>query len=332
MNFQAKILIRGPNWIGDHVMARPFYRGLRQLYPKNHLALLCPLELSELPLESFDEVIPIAPARRPFPKILSYAKVLLAKKFDLAITLPASLSSACLLFAARIPSRIGYFQGPARLFLTEGLEWKGPKSLRHKSSLYMELLVWMAAGNPIGLSTDWTGSARTSRAKIIVVAPGAALPLREWPYFPELVKQMSERYPDYRIITVGSPREEKWSSRFRRCQLKVEDRIGKTTLTQLVDLCAQASLVIANDSGVAHLAASVAGVPTVVLFGPGDPRYVTPLGDRVCVVRTELPCSPCESPRCRAPYGYQRCLKDLSVGKVLEAVNELIGNVTGGEK
>ena len=60
----------------------------------------------------------------------------------------------------------------------------------------------------------------------------------------------------------------------------VEDWIERTTLPELVSLCRRASLVIANDSGVAHLAATLAGASTLVLFGPGDPDYIRPLGDR----------------------------------------------------
>src|SRR4051812_25047720 len=36
-----RILVRAPNWLGDHVMAGTFYRTLRARYPEAHLALLC---------------------------------------------------------------------------------------------------------------------------------------------------------------------------------------------------------------------------------------------------------------------------------------------------
>jgi ADP-heptose:LPS heptosyltransferase len=50
-------------------------------------------------------------------------------------------------------------------------------------------------------------------------------------------------------------------------------------------LLAHAGLCIANDTGVAHLAAA-AGVPTLALFGPTDPTTWAPVGPRVETVRS----------------------------------------------
>jgi len=59
-------------------------------------------------------------------------------------------------------------------------------------------------------------------------------------------------------------------------------------------------------------------------MGPGDPIYIAPEGARVSVCRVDfLRCSPCESARCLAPYGYQQCLKLLSVSCVLAAIDGL---------
>jgi ADP-heptose:LPS heptosyltransferase len=46
------------------------------------------------------------------------------------------------------------------------------------------------------------------------------------------------------------------------------DRIGRTSLAELLDLIAGAALVVSNDTGPAHLAAAL-GVPTVVIVGGG---------------------------------------------------------------
>lgn len=49
-------------------------------------------------------------------------------------------------------------------------------------------------------------------------------------------------------------------------------------------IVAQADLFLGNDAGMTHVAA-LAGVHTVALFGPTDPRVWRPLGSRVCIVR-----------------------------------------------
>ena len=35
------ILVRAPNWIGDQVLAFPFFHHLRKAYPKAHIAAVC---------------------------------------------------------------------------------------------------------------------------------------------------------------------------------------------------------------------------------------------------------------------------------------------------
>jgi ADP-heptose:LPS heptosyltransferase len=63
-------------------------------------------------------------------------------------------------------------------------------------------------------------------------------------------------------------------------------------LTELAGLLKTGGGFIGNDSGVSHLAAFI-GLPTVVVFGPSDPKTWKPMGRAVKVVRLDLECSPC---------------------------------------
>ncbi len=67
---------------------------------------------------------------------------------------------------------------------------------------------------------------------------------------------------------------------------------GHTNWPQLGALLASARLVIANDGGVAHLAAAV-GAPLVTIFGPSNSAAWRPLGPRTHIVHATLPCMPC---------------------------------------
>lgn len=55
------------------------------------------------------------------------------------------------------------------------------------------------------------------------------------------------------------------------------------SVPQAAALLAQCRLYVGNDSGLSHLAGAL-GVPSVVVFGPTDPRVWAPLGHAVCVV------------------------------------------------
>ena len=117
---------------------------------------------------------------------------------------------------------------------------------------------------------------------------------------------------------VGLPQDSVWAGVCRRAGARFVDKVGQTSLAELVEMLKNSALCIANDSGVAHLS-GLEGCPCLVLFGPGDPRYVAPRGKDAQIIRdTTLPCSPCESAFCHATYGYQRCLKNVEVEMVLE--------------
>jgi len=55
------------------------------------------------------------------------------------------------------------------------------------------------------------------------------------------------------------------------------------SLGALLQILARAALFLGNDSGASHLAATL-GVPSLVLFGPSNPRQWRPLGSRVRVL------------------------------------------------
>ena len=90
-------------------------------------------------------------------------------------------------------------------------------------------------------------------------------------------------------------------------------------LPALRDVLAGARLVVAGDTGPAQIAA-VLGVPTVVLFGPKDPRVLAPVGPHVRTVRTGVPCSPCTLRFCPAPV----CMTEMSVDQVAENALDML--------
>jgi ADP-heptose:LPS heptosyltransferase len=92
-------------------------------------------------------------------------------------------------------------------------------------------------------------------------------------------------------------------------------------LTDLVDWLEAAGGYTGNDSGVSHLAAFL-GLPSVVIFGPADPKRWMPVGPRVQIVRPELDCQPCfelEPENCTQPA----CLTDATLEAVLTAFDQV---------
>lgn len=103
---------------------------------------------------------------------------------------------------------------------------------------------------------------------------------------------------------------------------------GKLTLRETAEAIAAAGVVIANDSGLGHVAGAV-GVPAILFFGLTPDRTLGPLPPNVKIVRTGLTCEPCWfGARLKACAGSVNCLQKLSVESVVEAVKEALGKIS----
>ena len=111
-----KILIVGPSWVGDMVMAQTLFQCLKQRHPDCQIDVLAP-EWSRPILERMPEVrqalsFPLGHGALELATRRRIGKSL-AGQYDQAILLPNSLKSVLIPFLAGIPERIG-FTGEAR--------------------------------------------------------------------------------------------------------------------------------------------------------------------------------------------------------------------------
>jgi heptosyltransferase-3 len=128
------------------------------------------------------------------------------------------------------------------------------------------------------------------------------------------------------VIITGSAAEKR-----RADELAVESRsalhslAGKTTLREMAALLQMSRLHVGVDSAPPHIAAAV-GTPTVTIYGPSDWRDWAPPGDRNQVVLPDMVCSPCHKKGCDGS-GRSKCLDNLSVAKVQNAVEAMLNNL-----
>ncbi len=85
------------------------------------------------------------------------------------------------------------------------------------------------------------------------------------------------------IALLGPVEAERLSTSARDTLRKSMPVIEGLNLSDAAILIASARLYVGNDSGISHLAAAV-GAPSVVIFGPTDPRRWRPLGSQVWIV------------------------------------------------
>lgn len=126
------------------------------------------------------------------------------------------------------------------------------------------------------------GGLRSSR---ILIHPGSGGREKCWPLenFLALARRLCEAEQDIAFV-IGPAEEERLGADPIRRLAAEFTLLRNLPLDPLAHEMSGARLVIANDSGPAHLAAAT-GTPTVVLFGPTtDPAVWRPLGEQVKVV------------------------------------------------
>lgn len=330
-----RILVRAPNFIGDCVMARDFYKRVREVFPRASLVSIAPAGAAAiLSRPGFsDEVWTLEDKR--WRTLFAMGQKIRRGRFDLAFSLPASTSSALMLWSSGLKHTYAWAESTAAPFYRRAWRWEGRHSGKWKGDLYTSLvdivLPDLKTSPSEGPRSQGSGAGErkpgSGLGSYVVIAPGASIDLRQWPHLPQFVRLLRQKYPSLPMKIIGAASDAQWSEKFQALGLgdrQIEDLIGKTSLSESIALCENATAVVAMDSGMAHVAATIAGAPTLVIMGPGDPIYILPKANAVVARRADLPCSPCESATCRAPYGYQACLKELTPASALESFKSLV--------
>lgn len=352
------ILVRSPNWIGDQILAYPFFYYLRKANPSAKIISVCVPWVKEIQFKGLvDHVVALS-----FPKeatlidrmktIENSARALRSEyKIDRAYSLPNSISAAWLLFRSGAKERVGYKVEGRGLLLNRGLAWDGSSS-RHRAQAYLDLLpegthssrvtenFWShAAEDPLDelirgecdsfpIEQEWTSTRQipVPDFKYWILAPGATADSRRWPleYFMGLARKIYEETGLIGLV-VGGPAERELSRRL--CaddQLGLVDFVAKGPVSSLGMIFRNAAVTVSNESGLAHVA-SLCGSPVAIVCGAADPRRTTPLGPGpVVVTANPVECWPCEKNVCmQTENRYLQCLRGIEVDRVWEDVKRV---------
>jgi heptosyltransferase II len=332
-----RILVRGVNWVGDTILAYPAVEGLKNLFPKSHLAVLVPNHLVDLwrTFPAVDEVIPFGMKRgqASFREDVSLAFSLRKKGFDLSVILPRSFRSAFQVYLAGIPVRIGYEDEGRSFLLSHGIPRTAEVFQNHRVHYYRKLL------EPLGKAGTFSSpriflreeERRWAREKLegmgisdgklmIGMNPGATYGLAKCWYperFGELGRRLSRKW-NAPVLLFGKEEEKPMAEGvLRHLGEAGVNLMGKTSLLQLAALLERCRILVTNDTGTMHVA-TAAGTRVIALFGSTDPVTTGPWGDGHVVVRKEVACSPCLKRVCPTDH---RCMDLITVDEVEEIVN-----------
>ncbi len=332
------ILVIGPRWVGDMVMAQSLFAALKARDPACAIDVVAPTWATPL-LDRMPEVRTRIDA--PFkPKEFGLADRWrlgrsLAGRYDEAYVLPGSWKSALVPFFARVPVRIGY-RKEMRFGLLNRIP-DLPKALKRKTAETYFRLAGLPGPRPDPrLSVDPANRDRLlaenglEAGRVVAFMPGAEYgPAKRWPsrHYAALARELMARGD--RVFLLGSPKDAEVGAEIVSFAPGVIDLTGKTRLEDAIDLLSTARLAVCNDSGLMHVAAAV-GTPIVAVYGSTSAENTPPLSPRAEIVTLALPCSPCHAKVC--PLGHLDCLEKLEPARVLAAAERVTGGRADGAR
>lgn len=332
-------------FLGDAVLTLPMLRALATRYPgaKIHLFVrggLEPLFQAQPELAGVHGFAKRG-AQKSLPAALRLGRDIGRQGFDLWISAHASLRSAMVATASRIPRRIGYDRPWFnRLAYTDTVDRRF--SELEEVERLMQLLAPLGVdGPPPEAQLVLPGEARDAasafwrdrcgNAPVLGIHPGSTWPTKCWPveYFSRVAAMAADA--GAQVLVFGGPGEEAVAAQVvagmaGAGQDTAINLAGKLSLPELAAWIDRLDAYLTNDSGPMHLA-WVQDTPLVALFGPTVRRLgFFPRGQWSTVLETPLACRPCglHGPR-KCPLGHHDCMRALTPDMAWAALAPKLG-------
>ena len=313
-----RILIRSSNWLGDAVMSVPAVRAIKSGRPDTHVSIAVPEKLAALwkIVPEVDEVIAL-----PSKSVVAAARLFCRRPpFDVAILFPNSLRSALEVFLAGIPRRVGWRGHWRRWLINQSPRESIPLGIVHQTYKYLELATTLGA--VVRAQFPAANSVTDRRQQFrFGLCPGAEYgPAKQWPHFAEVAQEIAARFPVHWVL-FGTASDGAIGAKITAMLGdKCVNRIGQTTLEQLINELRDCDLLLTNDTGTMHLA-NLLRVPTVSIFGSTEPQRTGPLGQGHRIFRHHVECSPCFLRECPLDF---RCMAAVTSAEVITGIEQMM--------
>jgi heptosyltransferase-2 len=264
--------------------------------------------------------------------------------FDLALLFQNAFEAALIAAAARVPVRMGYATDGRRALLTHALPVPGWREERHEVFYYLNIvaeLEQLLGGASLVEEHEPQlalniSEERKAQARSFLSSQGVVMDRQLIAFCPGSTNSRAKRWPAERyatladrfisesganVLLIGSPDELEVSREVeKRMRYRPVMLTGRTELAQAVAILSLADVLITNDTGPAHISAAL-NRPTLVIFGPTDPRTTRPFSPVAEIVRHPPECAPCMLRDCPIDH---RCMTAISPDEVFSRASEMI--------
>ena len=334
-----KILVLGPAWVGDMVLAQSLFISLKQQNPNCQIDVAAPAWtlplLARMPEIKHAIALPFKHGEFAFWERIRFGKSIRKDGYTQAIILTNSLKSAILPFAANIPRRTS-FLGEMRYGLINDIrpldKAKLPRTVDRFVTLGLAKNVGLPSDipNPKLLANNENALATLAKLghqkpiqKVLGLCPGAEYgEAKRWPieYFAEAAKAALAK--GWEVWIFGSEKDVPCTKQINQCtENRCLDLGGKTKLGEAIDLMDLCDTVISNDSGLMHVAAAL-DKNLIAIFGSSTPHHTPPMSENSHIQYLGLPCSPCFERTCPLinPVEHMQCLKKITPKSVIHLI------------
>ncbi len=261
------------------------------------------------------------------------SKLLRKKHFDVLISPDSTGHLALLARLSGIAVRVGYRQGWGRLFYNFKVDTNNRQMcIQVRNQDLLKVLGVESPGTKLRLIAPkrldeylddfYSKNDIEPDEKLVAFCLDSSRPIMRWPtvYFSSLAESLLTR--GIRPVLLGAAAD-------RRIAVEIYKSVGHSLpacfsdeLSTVTAVLSKAAMVVGGDSGLTH-ASRAFGIPTVVIFGPSDPRRFH-FEDRTRVLDAKLKCRPCSYHGNGAcPESHHDCMRLVSPERVLDALREI---------
>lgn len=331
-----RILILGPAWVGDMVLAHSLFKTLKINQPNCIIDVAAPAWtlplLARMPEVNEAIALPFKHGELAFWQRIQFGKNLKNKGYTQSITLTNSFKSALLPWAAGIKKRTGYL-GEMRYGLLNDIRPLDKTKLKKTVERFVTLGLEEGQNLPENIPNPqlnsnaeaaWILASRlgvnASKNKILGLCPGAEYGVaKRWPaeYYAEVAIAVLQK--GWQVWLFGSDKDVPVTAQINQLtQHKCVDLAGKTKLDEAIDLMSICDTVISNDSGLMHIAAAL-DKKLIAIYGSSDPQHTPPMSAKAVIEYLALECSPCFKREC--PLTHLNCLKNITPASIIHRLN-----------
>lgn len=327
-----KILIMGPSWVGDMVMAHSLFQHLKQQNPSVQIDVAAPAWtlplLDRMPEVTGKIALPFKHGQLGLMERIRFGRDLKNKQYTQSISLINSLKSAILPLAAGIPKRTG-FLGEMRYGLLNDIRPLDktvlPKTVERFVALGLNKDQALPAIPQPTLMADSANAKATLQKlgislagnKVLGLCPGAEYgEAKRWPttHYAEVANAALDK--GWQVFIFGSDKDVPVTSEINKLtQSRCSDLGGKTKLGDAIDIMSLCDTIVSNDSGLMHIAAAL-DIKLIAIFGSSNPHHTPPMHPDAVIAYLALDCSPCFKREC--PLGHLNCLNNISPTTILK--------------